>query len=216
MRHSRGVALAVGLIGGVWSNLAEAMPITYDFLFSGSVQTTSVTDDAGVAVSASNLVGRAFTAEFLFTTTGGDVPALASLNLDLSGAPGSPYGLPNPVSTSNFYISTSNVYQGSYEGLMDENLGVMNFTFNPVDHVADLSAEIFRLGVGRADSTGEIDLQFLVNNATVNVSAVPLPPALSLFGAALLALGAVGFGIKRRAKTADTVLRLGMTTADVH
>ena len=35
-----------------------------------------------------------------------------------------------------------------------------------------------------------------------NVSAVPLPASAPLFGAALMALGAVGYGLKRKGKAA--------------
>ncbi|MCW6512639.1 hypothetical protein [Lichenifustis flavocetrariae] len=41
-----------------------------------------------------------------------------------------------------------------------------------------------------------------IDNLSFNVSSVPLPASAPMFGAALMALGAVGYGMKRKAKAA--------------
>ena len=40
-----------------------------------------------------------------------------------------------------------------------------------------------------------------LDNVAVNVSSVPLPASAPMFGAALVALGAVGYGLKRKGTT---------------
>lgn len=47
--------------------------------------------------------------------------------------------------------------------------------------------------LGAATNVGNI-----LDNVSVNISSVPLPASAPMFGAALLALGAVGFGMKRK------------------
>ena len=39
-------------------------------------------------------------------------------------------------------------------------------------------------------------------NAALTISDVPLPPSAPMFGAALAGLGAIGYGLKRKAKAA--------------
>ena len=46
---------------------------------------------------------------------------------------------------------------------------------------------------------GQLFLNF--ENASVSMSTVPLPPSLPMFGAAILGLGAVGYGMKRKKAT---------------
>ncbi|MCW6506686.1 hypothetical protein [Lichenifustis flavocetrariae] len=96
---------------------------------------------------------------------------------------------------------------GSVSGPIGFNLylggnlvGTSSGTVDPSSTPTLLSSAYF----GKVDTvqfTGSADY-YTLDNVAFNTSTVPLPASAPMFGAALMALGAVGYGMKRKAKAA--------------
>lgn len=95
--------------------------------------------------------------------------------------------------------------------LADLGLATAIFDTNgvPFRFALDLDSKLFDV-IGANENGSDFELNIATNNyiycedcvtfkaTEVGVSAVPLPASAPMFGAALLALGAVGYGLKRK------------------
>ncbi|MDX7951490.1 hypothetical protein P7D22_09955 [Lichenihabitans sp. Uapishka_5] len=112
------------------------------------------------------------------------------------------------ISSLSFFVGDSSVVFGSLQGL-DTNLTIdvasslSNIPLNPEESFGPISVSgggLFESQDAGLDPPGGFNIRFRVDklSGSGTLSAVPLPSSLPLFGAALLALGGIGYGAKRK------------------
>jgi hypothetical protein len=127
----------------------------------------------------------------------------------------------NPASIAALPNSSFTLYGGFFNAAWNNGLSITAQGYDPLGNVIAADSKTFSV-----DTTGPIDVSFnwsglgevlftssggvpagyfgsgehfALDNVTVNVSAVPLPAALPLFGAAMAGLGGLGFARRRKA-----------------
>jgi hypothetical protein len=160
----------------------------FDFSFSGVVTSAIETaNGTGPPKPDPLMIGEPFSAFAQIQQIGASTTGTASLNVNVRGSFAllvSPNQSPSGATYSGnaLFSSSASGYSGSLPG----------FTFNHVNGNPPsdtLTAQFVIASINRADDSGSLDL---------TLRSTPLPPALPLFAAALLALGIVGY--VRRAK----------------
>jgi hypothetical protein len=202
--------LVVGLVFSA-TNPANASSLSYDFFFTGTVQSAVEVSSffssfPNTTKNITSIVGQPFTASFQMAPAGPVASGIATLQTDFphnhifitpvyvysNPPPGAINQGPTGISVyggASFDSNSAYTYSGS--------VGPLSFTYdNGLGSV--LLAPVHVSSVMEADDQGTLFLTLDTTSASLSVSPVPLPPALPMFAAALLALGIFGVYARRR------------------
>jgi hypothetical protein len=161
----------------------------FDQSFSGLVTSAIETAPSGPPKTDALMIGEPFTASVSIQQIGASVTGTAVLDVNVLGTFflfTGPY-FPNQSLTGATYSGNA-TFDGS-----SGTLPGFTFTLPGGDPFRGiLTAQFSIAGINVADDTGSLNL---------TLSAVPLPPAFSMFASGLLALGLFGFAVRKKSAT---------------
>jgi hypothetical protein len=166
-------AMVAGFLVGLMSGAVQAAPITQSYDFSFGFDHGPLSDITGSFTATYDLgAGTGILDKFSSNLPSQYLPAEFAIS-------GNQIVVGDNCSTSECDVDHPGANQFFFFFLVD------NKGSNPTDPFAVYS------------SSSQDDFSF-ATTASVTLSSVPLPASAPMFGAALVALGAVGYGVKRK------------------